>query len=46
MDHLILGGESMVPSVDVGGTAIADHYNLLSVVQARTTRHLRLFGGD
>lgn len=33
MDHLILSGKSMVPSIDVWRTAIADHYNLLSVVQ-------------
>lgn len=46
MDHLILGGKSMVPSIDVWGTAIANHYNLLSIVQARTAWHLGLFGGD
>lgn len=42
----VVGGKAKVPSVDVGSTAIAGHYNLLGVVHPRAARHLWLFGGD
>lgn len=36
----------MVPPVDVGSTAVFDHDGMLSVVQARASRHLRLPARD